>query len=111
MILKTSDFASFLNPNKKRKNLTAEEIIALDYYECISYLYRGKEKPVITGFKEGVNIWLETSVGPLELDEIPHNKSHLTNNVHEIEVLMGENDFEDDYIIKLINQKIDESWK
>lgn len=111
MMIKISDLAASLNPNSKRKNLTTEQIIALDYYECISYLYQGKEKPQVTGFREDVYLWLETTVGPIELDEIPHRKSHLMNNVREIEVLTGENDFENDDLINLINQKINDTWK
>ncbi len=97
--------------NDGRNNLSTEEIIALDYFECICYLYNGNEKPVVYSFKDGVNIWLTTSVGTIEFDEIPHSKSHLTNNVYELEALIGENNLDEDYVIKLINSKIDESWK
>ena len=112
--MKISDVANYLKSifkiKDQRNNLSNEEIIALDYYECISYLYKEKEKPIILGFNEGVNIWLNTSVGPIELDSIPHNNGHLTNNVQEIEVLIGENDYDEKFIISLINKKIDECW-
>ncbi len=113
--MKISDVANYIKKlfgiDDGRNNLSIDEIIALDYFECICYLYKGKEKPVVYGFRDGVNTWLITSVGSIEFDEIPHNKSHLTNNVYELEALIGENNLDDDYVIKLINDKINESWK
>lgn len=90
--------------------MTDEEIIKLNYFECICYLYKGKEKPVVIGFRSGVNIWLETNVGDIDLDSIPHGKGYLTNCVYELEALIGENGFSDDYIIEIINDVINEKW-
>ncbi len=94
-----------------RKNLSIDDIIALDYYECICYLYKGNKKPVVLGFEDDVNIWLKTSVGAIDIDAIPHNEGHLTNNVNELEVLIGEQNYDNEYVINLINKKIDSSWK
>lgn len=114
-MIKTSKVASFIKKifgiDDTRDSLSIEEIIALDYYECIRYLYDRKEKPKVFGFRDGVNIWLETSVGSIEFDEIPHSKGHLTNNVQEIGILIGENGLDDSYVINLINKGIDQYWK
>lgn len=115
MNIKESILAKYLKnifgKKNERDNLSDEEIIKLNYFECVSYLYKGKEKPLVLGFKEGVNIWLKTSIGDIDLDSIPHNKGHLTNNVYELEALIGENCYSEEYLIDLINQAIDENWR
>lgn len=112
--MKESALAKFLKgifgKKDKRNNMSDDEIIKLDYFECIAYLYKGKEKPVVLGFEQGVNTWLNTTVGSIELDSIPHDNGHLTNNVYELEALIGENGYDEKYLISLINQAIDENW-
>lgn len=93
-----------------RDGLSDDEIIALDYFECICFLYKGKEKPIVTGFRQGFTRELETNVGLIELENIPHSKQHLYNNVLELDVLIGENGYDDPYLIELINKYLDEHW-
>lgn len=110
--MKISDLAKFLK-NKMRyieDKRSTDEIIASNYFECIKYLYKGNEKPIVTGFRKDVNIWLETTVGSIELDEIPHNNGHLTNCVYELEALIGENNYSEEYVISLINDYINKNW-
>ncbi|MGM9970119.1 MAG: hypothetical protein ACI35S_06965 [Anaeroplasma sp.] len=113
-MIKTSSVANFIKKlfgiNDDRNNLSIEEIIALDYYECISYLYNGKEMPIVYGYRDGVNIWLKTSVGPIELDSIPHGNGHLTNNVYELEALIADNGYDESYVVDLINKILKEKY-
>ncbi len=112
MRLKTSEVANYIRKlfGMKESNLSIEETIQQDYYDCICYLYRGKEKPVIIGFKGDNCICLSTTVGEILLFEIPHNKCYLTNCANEIEVLVNENEFAEDYVVKLINDIIEKKW-
>ena len=112
--MKESSLAKFLKRifgiKDERNNMSDDEIIKLDYFECIAYLYKGKEKPVVLGFEQGVATWLNTTVGSIEFDSIPHDNGHLTNNVCELEALIGENGYDEKYLVPLINQAIDENW-
>ncbi len=61
----------------------------------------------IRGFREGVNEWLMTdSDGDIELDSIPHNESELSECRYEIEALIGDNGYDEDTVIKALNEKI-----
>ena len=91
-------------------NRSDDEIIASNYYECIKYLYRGgKEKPIIYGYRNEVNEWLRTSVGSIEIDEV-EKVSSLYNKVLELNVLIGENGYSEEYVIALINDCINQNW-
>lgn len=82
------------------------EIIVEDYIKCIKYFLNGKLVP-ITGFKEGVYEWLMTeSEGDIELDSIPHDESELSECRYEIEALIGDNGYDEDTVIKALNDKI-----
>lgn len=109
--IKASSVAAYIKKLLNLKDdvkdgLSDEEIVVLDYYEAIRYFYKGKEKPVALGFTQGVDIWLETTVGPIRLDEMPHEISL----EEEVEILIGENGFDHSYLIELINKYLDEHW-
>lgn len=86
------------------------EIITDDYIVCMKYFISGKDKPVVLGFKEGACIWLNTSLGCIELDEIPHNNGYLKNCVYEIETLIGENGYSEETVVLALNERIKMTW-
>ena len=51
--MKISDLAKFIKKKMgyKEDNRSDDEIIASNYYECIKYLYKGKEKPIVYGYR------------------------------------------------------------
>ena len=82
------------------------EIIVNDYIKCIKYLLKGKLVPII-GFRDGVNEWLMTdSDGDIDIDSIPHDNCELTECRYEIEALIGDNGYDEDTILKALNEKI-----
>ena len=82
------------------------EIIVDDYIKCIKYLLNGKLVPV-TGYREGVHEWLMTDdMGDIELDTISHDECELSECRYEIEALIGENGYDEDTVIKALNEKI-----
>lgn len=109
--MKISDLAKFLKKTMghKEDNRSNDEIIASNYYECIKHLYKGKEKPIVYGYRDEVNEWLRTSVGSIEIDEVGKGTS-LYNKVLEINVLIGENAYSEEYVISLINDYINHNW-
>lgn len=110
-ISKVAKYLKKLFRNKDaRSNMSDKDIIKLDYFECISYLYKGIEKPIVIGFKDGVFLWINTTVGLLELDSIPHDEGHLTKDVMELEVLIGEKNYDEDYVVNLVNKSLTERW-
>ncbi len=82
------------------------DIIVDDYIECIKYLLKGKLVPII-GFRDGVHEWLMTdSDGDVNLDAIPHDNCELTERRYEIEALIVDNGYDDNIILKALNEKI-----
>lgn len=65
-----------------------------------------EKKPVALSFESGVPIWLVTTVGTIRLDAIPNELSRSA----ELDALIGENGYDESYLISLINKYIDENW-
>ena len=95
------------NKASKEEDSRADlEIIVDDYIKCIKYILNGKIAPII-GFRNGVHEWLMTdSDGDIELDSIPHDNCELTECRYEIEALIGDNGYDDNTILMMLNEKI-----
>ncbi|MBD5132679.1 MAG: hypothetical protein HDT28_08870 [Clostridiales bacterium] len=90
----------------KDDSRTDLETIVDDYIKCIKYLLNGKIVP-ITGFRDEVHEWLMTdSDGDIDLGFIPHDNGELTECRYEIEALIGDNGYDEDTILKALNEKI-----
>lgn len=69
----------------------------------------GKEKTIIYGYRNEVNEWLRTSVDSIEIDEVGKETS-LYEKVLELNALIGENGYSEEYVIALINDYINQNW-
>lgn len=86
-----------------------EQIIE-DYVVCICHFYRGEKPPVVVDFKEDYYFWLNTDIGLIELNNIPHDNRELTERCCEIECLIADNGFSNDEIIRKLNEEIQNQW-
>ncbi|MDE6373158.1 MAG: hypothetical protein K2L72_01530 [Clostridia bacterium] len=86
-----------------------EQVIE-DYMVCICYFYRGEKPPFVKSFKEDCYYWLNTDVGLIELDNIPHENAELTERLSEIEFLIADNGYSNDEIIVKLNEEINNQW-
>ena len=93
----------------KQYKTDLEQIIE-DYLVCICYFYRGEKPPFVKSFKDDVYFWLETDIGLIELDNIPHDNHELTERCCEIECLIADNGYSDEEIIKSLNEEIKNQW-
>lgn len=86
------------------------DIITQDYVECIRYFYRGEKPPFVNGFKDDFYFWLETDMGLIELEEIPHDEQFLTECRMEIEALIADNNYSLSEIKEHLNVKLKNNW-
>lgn len=86
------------------------EQIVENFIVCICYFYRGEQPPFVKNFNDGVKDWLETDIGEICLDQIPHDNFELTERRREIEALIADYDFSDSEIIKKLNEEIKNQW-
>ena len=101
---------------KKKKNAVKQhktdlEQIIEDYVECIRHLYRGENPPFVNSFKDDYYYWLNTDIGLIELDNIPHDNAELTERRSEIECLIADGGYSNDEIIERLNDEIKNQWK
>lgn len=100
---------------KKKKNAANQyksdlEQIIEDYMVCICYFYRDEKPPFVKDFKEDYYFWLNTDIGLIELNKIPHDNAELTERCCEIECLIADNAFSNDEIINRLNDEIKNQW-
>lgn len=86
------------------------EQIAEDYIVCICYFYRGEKPPFVKSFKDDYYFWLNTDIGLIELDNIPHDNAELTERRSEIECLIADNGYSNEEIIESLNEEIKNQW-
>ena len=98
---------------KKKANKIQQadiDIIAENYVECIRYFYRGEKPPYVNSFKDDYYFWLETDIGLIELERIPHDEQFLTERVMEIEALIADNNYALSDIKEHINDRLKDNW-
>ncbi len=100
---------------KKKKSIVRQcetdlEQIIEDYIVCIRHFYRGEKPPFVKRFKDDYYDWLETDVGFIELEMIPHDNTALTERINEIECFIADNGFSNEEIIEKLNEKLKNEW-
>ena len=95
---------------KNKQYKTDLEQIAEDYVECIRYFYRNEKPPFVKNFQDDFYFWLETDIGLIELNKIPHDNLKLTERCCEIECLIADNGYSNDEIIEKLNEEIKRQW-
>lgn len=86
-----------------------EQVIE-DYIVCICYFYRGEKPPFVKNFSEDHYYWLNTDIGLIELNRIPHDNEELTERLCEIECLIADYGYSNEEIITKLNEEIKEQW-
>lgn len=100
----------FGKKKKVRQNKSDMEQIAEDYIQCMRYLYRGEKPPFVKNFDDDFYFWLNTDIGLIELDKIPHDNRELTEKINEIECLIADNGYSNAEIIERLNEEIKNQW-
>ncbi len=93
-----------------RQSKTDLEQIIEDYIVCIRNFYRGEKPPLVKCFKDDYYYWLDTDIGLIELEKIPHNNTELTERINEIECLIADNGFSNEEIIEKLNNELKYQW-
>lgn len=96
--------------NAVKPHKTDLEQIIEDYIVCIGYFYRGEKPPYVKSFQNDFYYWLETDIGLIELDKIPHDNRKLTERCCEIECLIADNGYSSEEIIERLNDEIKNQW-
>lgn len=96
------------NSNKRYKK-DLEQVIE-DYIVCICYFYRGEKPPFVKNFQEEHYYWLNTDIGPIELNKIPHDNEELTERLCEIECLIADYGYSNEEILTKLNEEIKNQW-
>lgn len=96
------------NAGKQYEN-DLEQVIE-DYIVCICYFYRGEKPPFVKSFNKGHYYWLNTDIGLIELNRIPHDNEELTERLCEIECLIADYGYSGEEIIAELNEEIKNQW-
>lgn len=93
----------------RRYERDLEQVIE-NYIVCICYFYRGDQPPFVKNFNDDHYYWLNTDIGLIELNKIPHDNEELTERLYEIESLIADYGYSNEEIIAKLNKEIKNQW-